>query len=81
MSVIRKVRIDKIEWRPNLDPSVTFPNQTPPGQIGVTRIVETYENENLVSTNILQNYYKISDDISEEDEIVKKAAELFWSEP
>lgn len=80
MTVRREVRLDKIEWRPNLDPSVKVPHTTPPGQIGVTKIVTTYENDEIVSTNILQNYYKVTDDISGEDEIVQKAAKLFWSE-
>lgn len=80
MTIRREIRIDKIEWRPNLDPSVTIPHTTPPGQIGVTKIVTTYENDEIISTNVLQSYYKKTDDISGEDEIVKKAAELFWSE-
>lgn len=80
MSVRREVRIDKIEWRPNLNPFITIPHETPPGQLGVTKIVTTYQDGEIVSTNVLQNYYNITDDISDEDELVKKAANLFWSE-
>jgi len=48
-------------------------------QIGVTKVVNTYQDDQLVDSGRIVNYYSQGDDLSSEDDLVQNIANNYWS--
>lgn len=67
MAVRREIILDSIEVRPVMK------------QIGVTKVVNTYQDDQLVDSGRIVNYYSHGDDLSSEDDLVQNIANNYWS--
>jgi len=67
MAVRREIILDSIEVRPVMK------------QIGVTKVVNTYQDDQLVDSGRIVNYYSQGDDLSSEDSLVQNIANNYWS--
>lgn len=67
MAVTREITVDSIEVRPLMK------------QVGVTKCVKTYEDEELVATDFLTQFFVQGDDMSSEDDLVQSIASHYWS--
>jgi len=67
MTVTREIIVDSIEIRPLMK------------QIGVTKCVKTYEDEELVATDFLTQFFVEGDDLSSEDALVQSISSHYWS--
>ncbi len=67
MAVRREIILDSIEVRPVMK------------QIGVTKVVNTYQDDQLVDSGRIVNYYSQGDDLSSEDDLVQNIANNYWS--
>ena len=66
MTVTREVVLDAVEVRPLMK------------QVGVTKCIKTYEDDQLVSVEYVIRHFSDGDDLSEEEELVQQIARNFW---
>lgn len=66
MTVTREVVLDAVEVRPLMK------------QVGVTKCIKTYEDDQLVSVDYMTRHFSDGDDLSEEEELVQQIARNFW---
>lgn len=67
MTIRRETIVDAIEIRPLMR------------QVGVTKCVNTYEDDELVATDIMTQHFSEGDDLSSEDALVQTIANQYWS--
>jgi len=66
MTVTREVVLDAVEVRPLMK------------QVGVTKCIKTYEDDQLVSVDYMTRHFSDGDDLSSEEELVQQIARNFW---